>query len=284
MPSQSKGEQSSAEGIPVVRLGRKLREARRAAGYSSHQALADDMNCDRSTVTKIESGRLAPSERMLRLWCELSHVDHELYEGLARLARAAETSPVPPWFENFAAAQRLAHTVRTWHPIIIPGPLQTPDYAKSLFLAMGLDDDRVEELAAARIDLQQIFARPKQPVTLLAVVDEAALRRQVGSPEDMRCQLIHLTEMGQHRRIGIQVVPATRGCNAGHGGAFTIASLPDAPDVLLTEAAVEDVTTDQRGALMQAHAIFDRVRLDALSRAESLEFIKELAEQWIPGQ
>jgi hypothetical protein len=149
---------------------------------------------------------------------------------------------------------------------------------------MGLDDDRVEELAAARIDLQQIFARPKQAVTLLAVVDEAALRRQVGSPEDMRQQLIHLTEMGQHRRIGIQVVPASRGCNAGHGGAFTIASLPDAPDVLLTEAAVEDVTTDQRGALMQAHAIFDRVRLDALSRAESLEYIKELAEQWIPGQ
>jgi hypothetical protein len=54
--------------------------------------------------------------------------------------------------------------------------------------------------------------------------------------------------------------------------------------VLLTEAAVEDVTTDQRGALMQAHAIFDRVRLDALSSSESLEFIKELAEQWKPGQ
>jgi hypothetical protein len=57
-----------------------------------------------------------------------------------------------------------------------------------------------------------------------------------------------------------------------------------APDVLLTEAAVEDVTTDQRGALVQAHAIFDRVRLDALSSAESLELIEELAEQWKPGQ
>jgi hypothetical protein len=242
------------------------------------------MNCDRSTVTKIESGRLAPSERMLRLWCELCHVDHELYEGLARLARSAEASPVPPWFEDFAAAQRLAHTVRTWHPVIIPVPLQTPDYARSLFVAMGLDDDRVEELVAARIDLQQVFARPKHPVTLLAVVDEAALRRRVGSDEDMHRQLMHLTEMSQHRRIGIQVVPASRGCNAGHGGAFTIASLPDAPDVLLTEAAVEDVTTDQRGPLMQAHAIFDQVRLDALSRVESLDFIKELAEQWKPGQ
>jgi hypothetical protein len=242
------------------------------------------MNCDRSTVTKIESGRLAPSEKMLLLWCELCHVDYELYEGLARLARAAGASPVPPWFEDFAAAQRLAHTVRTWHPVIIPGPLQTPGYARPLFVAMGLEDDRVEELVAARIDLQQIFTRPKHPVTLIAVVDEAALRRRVGSAEDMYRQLTHLVEMGQHRHIGIQVVPASRGCNAGHGGAFTIASLPDAPDVLLTEATVEDVTTDQRGALVQAHAIFDRVRWDALSRAESLEYITELAEQWKPGQ
>lgn len=283
MESQSPGDRQPDENSPGARLGRKLREARKAAGYASHQALADAMSCDRSTVTKIESGRLAPSERMLHLWCELCHVDHELYEGLARLARAAEASPVPPWFENFAAAQRLAHTVRTWHPVIIPGPLQTPDYARSLFVAMGLEDDRVEELVSARVDLQQIFARPKHPVTLLAVVDEAALRRSVGSEEDMRRQLTHLTEMGQRRHIGLQVVPASRGCNAGHGGAFTIASLPDASDVLLTEAAVEDVTTDQREALMQAHAIFDRVRLDALPRAESLEFIKELAEQWKPG-
>lgn len=284
MESQSSRKRQPDENSPVIRLGNKLREARKAAGYISHQALASAMNCDRSTVTKIESGRLAPSDRMLRLWCDLCHVDHELYEGLARLARAAEASPVPPWFEDFAAAQRLAHTIRTWHPIIVPGPLQTPDYARSLFVAMGLEDDRVEELVAARIDLQQIFARPKHPVTLLAVVDEAALRRRVGSEEDMYRQLVHLAEMGQRRHIGLQVVPASRGCNAGHGGAFTIASLLDAPEVLLTEAAIEDVTSDRRGAVMQALAIFDRVRLDALSKVESLEFIKELAEQWRPGQ
>jgi transcriptional regulator with XRE-family HTH domain len=284
MESQSLGDRQPDGNSPGARLGRKLREARKAAGYTSHQALASAMNCDRSTVTKIESGTLAPSERMLHRWCELCHVDAELYEGLARLARAAEASPVPPWFEDFAAAQRVAHTVRTWHPIIIPGPLQTPDYARSLFVAMGLDDDRVEELVAARIDLQQVFARPKHPVTLLAVVDEAALRRHIGSAQDMYRQLTHLTELGQQRHIGIQVVPASRACNAGHGGGFTIASLPDAPDVLLTEAAIRDITTDERGALMQAHAIFDRVRWDALSRAESLEFTEELAEQWKPGQ
>ena len=284
MESQPPGDRQPDENSPAARLGRKLREARKAAGYTSHQALASAMNCDRSTVTKIESGRLAPSEKILKLWCQLCYVDVELYEGLARLARAADESPVPPWFENFAAAQRVARTVRTWHPIIVPGPFQIPDYSRPLYEATGTDDDRIEELIAARIELQQIFTRPKHPVTLLAVLDGTVLRRRVGSEDVMHRQLTHLTEMGQHRHIGIQVVPAHHGCNAGHVGAFTIASLPDAPDVLLMDA-VEDVTTDQRPSLVQAHAIFDRVRLDALPKAESLEYIGELADQlWKPRQ
>lgn len=285
MDSQPTGDRQPDDNSPAARLGRKLREARKATGFTSHQALATAMNCDRSTITKIESGRLAPSERVLRLWCELCHVDHELYEGLARLARSAEASPIPPWFEDFAGAQRLAHTIRTWHPTIVPGSFQISDYSRPLYEVMGLDDDRIEELVAARIDLQQIFIRAKQPTTLLAVIDEAALRRRIRSEEVMHRQLSHIAELSQRKNIGIQIVPASHGCNAGHGGAFTIASLPDAPDVLLTEAAVRDLTTDDPPELLQAHGIFDRVRLDALSRAQSLEFITELADQiWRSGQ
>jgi transcriptional regulator with XRE-family HTH domain len=285
MDSQLPNQQQQDDNSPQTRLGRKLREARKGAGYSSHQALASDMNCDRSTVTKIESGKLAPSEKILALWCELCHVDVELYEPMARLARAAEESPVPFWFEDFAGAQRLAHTIRTWHPTIFPGSLQIAGYSRPLYEVMGLDDDRIEELVAARIDLQQIFTRPKQPAMLLCVIDEAVLHRRVGSEEVMRRQLTHIVELGQRKNIGVQVVPAGHGCNAGHGGAFTIASLPSAPDVLLTEAAVRDVTSDDPAELLQAHAIFDRVRLDALNQAQSLEFITELADQtWRSGQ
>jgi hypothetical protein len=243
------------------------------------------MNCDRSTITKVESGRLVPSEKILKLWCELCHVDVELYEPMARLARAAEESPVPPWFEDFAAAQQVAHTIRTWHPNVVPGWVQIPDYSRPLYEVMGLDDDRIEELVAARTNLQQVFTRPQRPTTLLVVMDEAVLRRRVGSEEVMHRQLAHLAELGQRKNVGVQVVPAGHGCNAGHVGALTIASLPGAPDVLLTEAAVRDMTTDDPAELLQAHWIFDRVRLDALNQAQSLEFITELADQiWRSGQ
>jgi transcriptional regulator with XRE-family HTH domain len=278
--SQTPSGRQPGESNPRERLGVKLREARKAAGYSSHQALAELMNCDRSTVTKIESGNLVPSEKILKLWCDLCQVDVELYEPMARTARVLEQSPaVPFWYEDFAAAQRLAHTIRTWHPNVIPGSLQIQDYARPLYEVMGLDEDRIAELVDARTELQQIFTRPTRPATLLAVFDEAVLRRQVGPPEVMHRQLAHLAEVGQQRNIGIQVVPASHACNAGHVGAFTIASLPGAPDVLLSEGAIRDVTTDDPSELLLAHAIFDKVRLDALSRAQSLEFIMDLADQ-----
>jgi Domain of unknown function (DUF5753) len=107
-------------------------------------------------------------------------------------------------------------------------------------------------------------------------MDEAVLYRLVGLEDVMHRQLMHLAEQGKRKHIGIQVVPTSRGANAGHVGAFTIASLEDA-DVMLMNA-VEDVTTDKRTAMRSGLEIFDRVRLDALSGPESLELIMKAAE------
>jgi transcriptional regulator with XRE-family HTH domain len=266
---------------PAKRLGRKLREARIAAGYRNQTEFGKAMNMHRTAVTKIESGSRHVTADVLRRWCELCGVDFELYEAGARLAWVTEASPVPVWFENFFRAQVLAHTIRTWHPIIVPGPLQIPDYARALTTATGASDELVEERVAARIDLQQqTIERHPVPVRLLAVMDEAVLYRQVGSDEIRVRQLKHLAEQAQRRHIGIQVVPASHGGNAGHVGAFTIASLDDA-DVMLMDA-VEDVTTDSRAAIREGFTIFDRIRLEALSGAESLELIVKAAGECEP--
>jgi transcriptional regulator with XRE-family HTH domain len=265
---------------PAVRLGRKLREARLAAGYRSQQAFATDLNTHRTTVAKIENGTRHVTLSMLRRWCELCHVDYELYEASVRLAWSAETAPVPPWFADFRQAQVMAHTIRTWHPSIIPGLLQTPDYSRSLHEGAGTPDELIAERVAARLDLQQQTIDRTPPVGLLAVMDEAALHRYVGPDAIMRAQLAHLVELGQRKHVGIQVVPARRGANAGHVGAFTIASMDDA-DVMLMDA-VQDVTTDQRAMLRTALTIFDRVRLDAHSQVESLGLISEVAERYKP--
>jgi transcriptional regulator with XRE-family HTH domain len=271
----------SDEDHPAQRLGRKLREARIASGYRSQEEFSTVLNIHRTAVTRIENGKRHITADLLGKWCELCHVDFELYEASARLAWVTEASPVPVWFADFYRAQKLAHTIRTWQPIIIPGPLQTPDYARALHEGAGTPRDLIDERVAARIDLQQqTIERSPVPVDLFAVMDETVLHREVGSEEIRHKQLTHLVEQGQRTNIGIQVVPARRGANAGHVGAFTIASLDDA-DVMLMEA-VEDVTSDKRPAIRAGLAIFDRVRLDALSGPESLELIMKAAESCRP--
>jgi Domain of unknown function (DUF5753) len=107
--------------------------------------------------------------------------------------------------------RREAHTIRTWQPIIIPGPLQTPEYARVLFEVMGTPDDLVEDLVAARIELQQqTIERESTPAKLIAVMDEAVLYRSVGPAEVMHRQLLHLAGQSQRKHIGIQVIPTSR--------------------------------------------------------------------------
>jgi hypothetical protein len=96
----------------------------------------------------------------------------------------------------------------------------------------------------------------------------------VGSETIMHEQLSYLAERALLQHVGLQVVPAVSGANAGCVGALTIASVDGAPDVLLTEA-VEDATTENRSMVRKGLDIFDRVRYDALPRAASLERIRE---------
>jgi len=274
-------EQIRGEDHPARRLGKKLKEARITAGYRSQQDFGTQLNMHRSGVAKIEIGARHISVDLLRKWCELCHVDYELYEPAARLAWVAAASTVPDWFEDFFRAQVMAHTIRTWHPIIIPGPLQTPEYARALYRATGTPDDLIEKRIAARLDLQQqTIERQPTPVKLLAVMDESVLYRRFGSDEIMHKQLNHVAELARRMHIGVQVVPAIRSGNAGHVGAFTIASLEDA-DVLLMET-VEDVTTDNRATIRTALGTFDAVRLDALPKGDSVELIMKAAESCKP--
>ena len=264
---------------PAQRLGKKLREARLAAGYRSQATFGEAMNLHRTTVTKIENGDRNVTVDVLRKWCEVCGVDFELYEASAKLTWVTRVAPIPVWFEDFRKAQVLARKIFTWHPFMIPGLLQIPDYARALHEGAGTADELIDERVNARIDLQtQTINRHPAPVTVIAVMDEAALHRQIGTPEVMQAQLSHLVELAQHKHVWIQVIPASRAANAGQVGAFTVASMDDG-DIMLMDG-VEDVPTDKQSSVRAGLDIFDRVRLVALSGPESLDLIAKVAEQW----
>jgi transcriptional regulator with XRE-family HTH domain len=262
---------------PAAFLGGELRRARVAAGFSSQDALAAKLGFDRTVVAKAETGERPPTVDVLAAWCQACHLDDELFGRLAVLARRAD-GPVPSWFEDWLQAEGRAHTLRFWQPLIVPGLLQTADYARALFLAGGADDVKADELVAVRLERQSVFDRANAP-HVVTILDESVLHRLIGSPAIMTDQLGHLGAMAERPNVQVQVVPSARGANAGLSGGFSLASCDDAPDVLAM-LAVEDVTEERRSLVRHAALVFDLVRGDALPREESRALILEAAEQW----
>ena len=262
---------------PAAFLGGELRRARVAAGFSSQEALAARLGFDRTVVAKAETGQRPPTVDVLSAWCQACHLDEDLFARLAALARRAD-GPVPRWFEDWLEAEGNAHTLRVWAPVLLPGLFQTAEYARALFLAMGMDEDAAEEQVAVRLGRQEILDRADPP-HVVAVLYEAVLHHLVGSPQVMHDALGHAAELSRRPNVSIQVIPVDTGANAGLGGSFSLASGDGAPEVLLMET-VEDVTSETRSLVRRAETIFVRVQADALPRAASRALIVEAAGQW----
>jgi transcriptional regulator with XRE-family HTH domain len=265
---------------PAAFLGGELRRARVAAGFSSQDALAAKLGFDRTVIAKAETGERPPTVDVLAAWCQACDLDDDLFGRLAVLARRAD-GPVPTWFEDWLQAEGEAQSLRIWSPTLIPGLLQTAEYARALFLAEQTDtsDDAIDALVAARLERQAILERADPP-DVVVVLDEMVLHRLIGSPQVMHDALVQVAEVSQRPYIVVQVVPASNGANAGLGGAFYIAASDGMPETLQM-VGVEDQTTEKRSLVRKAAVAFDRVRGDALPRDASRDLILKVAdEKW----
>jgi hypothetical protein len=267
-----------AQTHPAAFLGDELRRGRLAAGFASQDALAASLAFDRTVITKAETGERPPTADVLAGWCQACRLDADLFGRLAVLARRAD-GPVPTWFEDWLQSEGEAQSLRIWSPTLIPGLLQTAEYARALFLAAQTDtsDDVIDALVAARLERQVILGRADPP-DVVAVLDEAVLHRLIGSPQVMHDVLAHVAELSRRPYIVVQVVPASNGANAGLAGAFDIAAADGMPETLRTES-VEDQTTEKRSLVRKAAVAFDRVRGDALPRDTSRDLILKVAEE-----
>jgi transcriptional regulator with XRE-family HTH domain len=266
---------------PRARLGEMLAQAREEAGFATQAALAEHLSIDRTVVGKAESGERPPSDLVLQSWigaCRITNV--ELYLTLLDLARAPDDNdPIPSWFSDYAQdIEPVAHTIRIWHPVIIPGLLQTPAYARALFEAMGESPDKIDALVEARVRRQSILGR-EDPLSLWVVLDDLVLRRCVDSPAVMHEQLSFLAERASLYNVGVQIVPPEKGGNAGCVGAAAVASVTGKPDITVLDG-VEDTVSEAPYLVRKALGIFDRVRGEALPRGASLDLIMEAAKRW----
>ena len=264
----------------VAWLGEEVRRARLAAGLRSQDQLARRLGFDRTVITKIETGERPPS-------AEVAEALTTLFPGrgggrfaeLAEVARRA-FGKFPGWFErDWLPVERDAAALRWWEPMLIPGLLQTPAYARSLFEAWqpASSQEDLEALVTGRLDRQRILDR-ENPPDLRVVLDELVLHREIGSAKIMAAQLEHLADLSCRPMITVQVVPAELGAHGGLLGAFIIAG--PAGTVYL-ETAVEAQVTGEPSVRDRAALIFDRLTRDALPRGASRDLIVKVAhEQW----
>jgi transcriptional regulator with XRE-family HTH domain len=268
-----------SERDPKVQLGKMLARARVKAGFTSQDALATALGYDRSTVTKAESGHRVPSLDVLAAWCTACKLDPEYWEGWAAFARATD-GPIPAWFEDWLAAEKAARLLQMWSPILIPGLLQTPEYARAVLLAQQTDtsDENIDALVAARMERKTILDGPEAP-EVVVVLDEMVLHRMIGSPQIMHDALVHLAELSRRPNVIVQVVPSlSNGANAGLGGEFGIATA-DNRQVTMYQDGVQDFTTENRSLVWKAAVVFDRVRGRALPCDASRDLILKVAEE-----
>lgn len=266
---------------PKVQLGELLKLARDLT-QKTQQDVADQLNLERTTVAKGETGKQVPSLRVLEIWLDALEIDglaRTAIERMHRLARFLELDPAEieamPWF----ATEARAHSLRYWAPVIVPGIIQTPAYAEELFRAMRLSADKIKEFMEIRLGRQAILTRDDAPDTTI-VIWEHVLIHQIGDRDVMREQCARLVEVSELPTVALHVLPASGGANPGLGGAINLAATDDAPELLLSDGLVTDQLSQDPAIVRKARATFGVVRADALNRADSRTKLMEAEERW----
>ena len=254
------GEAPGSGGGPTVLrmlLGAHLRRLREAQGVSREDA-GWEIRASESKISRMELGRVSFKERDVEdLLTLYGQVDTDERERLLALARQANTpgwwhrygDVLPNWFQSYLGLEAAASLIRTYEVQFVPGLLQTADYARSVVL-LGHGRAKAEEIDR-RVDLrmrrQKILDRP-DPVQLWAVIDEAVLRRPVGSRATMRGQIQALIDATQRTSVHVQVLPFQVGGHSAAGGAFSILRFPDQelPDIVYVEQLSSALYLDKR--------------------------------------
>lgn len=173
-----------------------------------------------------------------------------------------------------------AATLRYFEPLVVPGMLQTADYAAAIFRTrLKITDDEIEEQVGARLKRQDVLLREPAPMVWV-IIDDGVLRRRVGGPQVMREQVNRLVEAARQPNIVIEVVPAGVGEYLGLLGSFAIADFADIPSVGYQDGPAGGQMVEAPHSVRGLDLTWNTIRAETLSRAASLVLLEEAAKSW----
>jgi transcriptional regulator with XRE-family HTH domain len=199
-----------------------------------------------------------------------------------RLERRLRNLPFPAAFRSFAPYETEAAALRMFEHSLVPGLLQTPQYARAVLETKpNSSDDMIDGYVSARLARQAVLTREAPPGPMVyALVDEGALRRPVAPPAVMHDQIGHLVELAGKPNVTIQVVPYDARGHSGLLGAFVIADRPDAASIVFIEDVTGGRVSEDAASVAEVALHFDALRSEALPRRASRTFMESVAERW----
>ncbi|MFD0223182.1 helix-turn-helix domain-containing protein [Streptomyces hirsutus] len=185
------------------------------------------------------------------------------------------------YFSHAAELERLATEICEYAPAVVPGLLQTREYARAMFLAGNplATDEYIEELIKGRVDRTQILKDATRPVYWV-VLHETVLRASVGGPAIMAHQLDHIAALMRQRTVLLQMLPFSAGAHPAMGKMMWLMEFEDAPPTVYTEGVFSGSLLDEPALVKRIRASYDHIRAAALSPEASLPLIESAAEDY----
>ena len=267
-------------GQRVVRraLGRRLTRLRVATGKSRREVAEAKLGISEPTLHRIETGKVPVTVANARALCWLYGVDESIADALSDLALGTsqeewwDANPaIPEWFKLYVGLEASAIAIRTYEGEVVPGELQTEQYARAIYGAeQSVEGDATERHVKLRMQRQAAMAGRHPKPQLVTVLGEGVLTRQVGGPDVLAAQIEHLRAVARQKHVEILVLPWSAGAHAAMAGAFRIMDFedPEDPDVVYLESHIGALYLEEPAEVQEYRRVFDLICEAAVPIAE----------------
>lgn len=255
-----------------------MKQLRAERGITQDQ-LAEAIKVSKSLIGAFESRRLIPRPDTARRLDEYFGTGDQVQEASneANKARRIEREQQPTWFKPWREIEEQALTLRYFHNSLIPGLLQTEEYARTI-LDNGLrDPEEVERQVAIRMERQAKVLNRPDPPTCAVILDFAALR--CPTPAMARNQLTRLLEEGERPRTFIHVIPEHVGMHPGRSGPFTLATLEGGYVAGYMEDLFEGRVFTDNARVTSLDRLWHAVNAVALNVDQTRDLIKKVVNE-----
>ncbi|SMF67976.1 helix-turn-helix transcriptional regulator [Streptomyces sp. Amel2xC10] len=261
---------------PRALLGAELRHAREKSGLSQEE-LGQRLFVSGSFIGQLEAGTRRMQPEYARLLDEALGTD----DFFTRNCTAAAKSRYPEHFAEAADAETVATAIREYTPMLIPGLLQTPAYARAVNRAYAptAPEETIDEWVDGRMARTRLLDHPTKPL-LWAVLDEAALRRETGGRAVMAEALRHIADLARRSRVIVQVVPFSAGAHTAMEGSLKLMDFEDAPPLVYFEGVHTGRLEDDPATVGRLRFTYELLAASALSPENSLALIETLAQDY----